>query len=398
MPPSAVAAAEDRIRAEIRAWLADALGPDWGTRRRPSPVLAQRIAEGKAWQRELARGGWLGLGWPEEHGGRPATAGERLAVAQELALARAPEPADIFGQVILGPTLLTLGSEDQRRRFLPPILAGDVMWCETWSEPDHGSDMANIQTRGELEGDELVITGRKRWNSLAQFADWTMLLCRTGAPQSRQRGISFVLVDLSTPGIDIHTLPMLTGDARETEVSFERVRVPIENVVGAIDGGWAVVMHALTHQRAIGVGELVPRLDLVHRDVMRLARETGRAGRPALEDPLIRQRLAQSAIEIDALRRSGDRAYAAAALGRPAGSEVSTAKLHWSESEQRLQRLAIEILGLQGQLLRDDPQAVDDGIWSHYFLWSHALTIHSGSSEIQRGILAERVLGLPRSR
>ena len=394
----AATTAETRFRAEARDWLESALPGGWGSERRVSGELATRIAEGRAWQRKLYEGGWAALGWPEEYGGRPATATERLIFAEETARLRAPEPADIFGLYILGPTLLAIGSEEHRRRFLPPIVRGETMWCETFSEPGAGSDMANVQTRARRDGDELVISGRKRWNSLAQFADWTMLLCRTGPPESRTRGISFLLVDLSTPGVGVEQLPMMTGDARETEVFFDDARVPVENVVGEIDAGWQVVMTAMTIQRSIGTAELVPRLSAVVDDLVELARETRRGGRPALEDQLVRDRLARCRIEVDALRRSGERTLAAAAAGRTPGPEVSTAKLFWSELDQRLRRTAIELAGLRGQLTRHDPGAPDGGVWSHYFLWSHALTIHSGTSEIQRNILAERVLGLPRAR
>jgi len=180
----AATTAETRFRAEARDWLESALPGGWGSERRVSGELATRIAEGRAWQRKLYEGGWAALGWPEEYGGRPATATERLIFAEETARLRAPEPADIFGLYILGPTLLAIGSEEHRRRFLPPIVRGETMWCETFSEPGAGSDMANVQTRARRDGDELVISGRKRWNSLAQFADWTMLLCRTGPPES----------------------------------------------------------------------------------------------------------------------------------------------------------------------------------------------------------------------
>lgn len=387
---------ETRFRDEVRSWLGEVLPPDWGRGRAPSVSLAGRIEEGKAWQRAVYRDGFGGLGLPVEYGGRPATATERVLFAEECAAARAPEPADIFGQLILAPTLVQLGTAEQKERFLPPIIAGDMMWCETFSEPENGSDMANIQCRAVVEGDELVVTGRKRWNSLSQFATWTMLLCRTGAPDSRGRGITFALVDLSSPGIRIEPMPMLTGDARENEVFFDRTRVPLENVLDEVDGGWRVAMAAMTTQRAIGTAELVPRLAVVVEDLVALACRTEVRGRPAIEDPLVRDGIARCAVDVAALRRVGQQALATAALGRPPGPEVSIAKLHWSESEQRMHRLAVEMLGLRGLLVRDDETAVDDGYWAHYWLWTHALTIHSGTSEIQRNIIAERVLGLPR--
>lgn len=388
-------AAQERFRSEVREWLSGALPPDWGPVMRPAKTLAERMEQGKAWQRKVYDGGFGGLGLPVAYGGRPASATERLIFAEECALARAPEPADIFGQFILAPTLLALGTEEQRERFLPPIIRGEVMWCETFSEPEHGSDMANIQCRAEVDDDGLSITGRKRWNSLSQFADWTMLLCRTGAPDSRGRGITFALVDLRTPGIRIETLPMLTGDARETEVFWSGARVPLDNVVGGIDEGWRVAMAAMTTQRSIGTAELVPRLAVVVEDLVELATRTELDGRPAIEDAFVRDGIARCASDVAALRRTGERAMAATAMGRPLGPEVSIAKLHWSETEQRLHKLAVEMLGLRGLLVRDDESAVDEGFWAHYWLWTHALTIHSGTSEIQRNIIAERVLGLP---
>ncbi len=394
-PARAGTAAQERFRSEVRDWLRQALPPDWGPRRRPAKRLAERMDQGKAWQRTVYEGGFGGLGLPVAYGGRPASATERLIFAEESARARAPEPADIFGQFILAPTLLAMGTEEQRERFLPPIIRGEVMWCETFSEPEHGSDMANIQCRAEVDEDELVVTGRKRWNSLSQFADWTMLLCRTGAPDSRGRGITFALVDLRSPGIRIETMPMLTGDDRETEVFWSGARVPLDNVVGGLNEGWRVAMAAMTTQRSIGTAELVPRLAVVVQDLVALAARTEVDGRPAIEDPFVRDGIARCATDVAALRRTGERAMAAAAMGRPLGPEVSIAKLHWSESEQRLHKLAVEMLGLGGLLTRDDEAAPDEGFWAHYWLWTHALTIHSGTSEIQRNIIAERVLGLP---
>ncbi|MGQ0481059.1 MAG: acyl-CoA dehydrogenase family protein [Pseudonocardia sp.] len=394
-PARAGTAAQERFRSEVHDWLRQALPSDWGPRRRPAKTLAERMEQGKVWQRTVYEGGFGGLGLPVAYGGRPASATERLIFAEECALARAPEPADIFGQFILAPTLLALGTEEQRERFLPPIIRGEVMWCETFSEPEHGSDMANIQCRAEVDEGELVVTGRKRWNSLSQFADWTMLLCRTGAPDSRGRGITFALVDLRSPGIRIETMPMLTGDDRETEVFWSGARVPLDNVVGGIDEGWRVAMAAMTTQRSIGTAELVPRLAVVVEDLVELAARTVLDGRPAIEDPFVREGIARCSSDVAALRRTGERAMAAAAMGRPLGPEVSIAKLHWSETEQRLHKLAVEMLGLRGLLVRDDESAVDEGFWAHYWLWTHALTIHSGTSEIQRNIIAERVLGLP---
>lgn len=388
-------AAELDFRAEVRDWLRVALPPDWGPERRPAKTFAERMEEGKRWQRKVYEGGFGGLGVPVDYGGRPATATQKVIFAEECARARAPEPADLAGEFILAPTLLAMATEEQKQRFLPPIVRGEVTWCETFSEPDNGSDMANIQCRGVVEGDELVVNGRKRWNSMAQHSEWTMLLCRTGEPDSRTRGITFALVDLSTPGIRIEQMPMLTGDTRETEVFWDGARVPMDNVLGAVNEGWRAAMVTLTTQRAIGTAVLVPRASVMVEDLVELAARTRIGGRPAIEDPVVRDGIARCAIDVAALRRTGERAMAASALGRPVGPEVSIAKLHWSESEQRMQRLAVEMLGLRGLLTRDDDAAVDEGFWAHYWLWTHALTIHSGTSEIQRNIIAERVLGLP---
>ncbi len=395
MGQNTMTAAELDFRAEVRDWLRMALPPGWGPELRPAKTFAERMEEGKLWQRKVYEGGFGGLGVPVEYGGRPATATQKVIFAEECARARAPEPADIAGEFILAPTLLAMATEEQKQRFLPPIVRGEVTWCETFSEPDNGSDMANIQCRGVVEGDELVVNGRKRWNSMAQHSEWTMLLCRTGEPDSRSRGITFALVNLSTPGIRIEQMPMLTGDTRETEVFWDGARVPMDNVLGAVNEGWRAAMVTLTTQRAIGTAVLVPRASVMVEDLVELAARTRIGGRPAIEDPVIRDGIARCAIDVAALRRTGERAMAASALGRPVGPEVSIAKLHWSESEQRMQRLAVEMLGLRGLLTRDDEAAVDEGFWAHYWLWTHALTIHSGTSEIQRNIIAERVLGLP---
>ncbi len=388
---------QEQFRLELRSWLERNLPPGWGTPDFPLPESGEeQIAFVKEWQRKLHAGGWAGVSWPAEYGGRGASMMEQLIFNEEYARAWAPDTVTLgVGMGIVGPTLIACGQEWQKDRFLSKILTGEEIWCQGFSEPNAGSDLASLQTRGELRGDEIVVTGQKIWTSFAQYADWCVLVVRTDASAgSKHKGITYLLADMKSPGITIRPLREITGHAWFNELFFDELRVPIENVVGKLHEGWDVVITTLSHERYSSAPHA--RLEAELTLLRKLARRVPYRGGVAADDPLIRDRLARYTIEVATLRAT---AYRNAAMvertGEP-GPEGSTIKLGWSELDQRIKSLAFEILGPYGLLERGDPRAVEGGHWSHELLWSRAATIYAGTSEIQRNIIAERVLKLPR--
>jgi alkylation response protein AidB-like acyl-CoA dehydrogenase len=385
-----------RFREEARRWLRANLPPGWGTPAFARPAsLEARVAFARSWQRSLYEGGYAGLEWPREYGGRSATLSESLVWWEEYARAEAPSLIQLsVGTSLVGPTLISHGKEWQRRRFLAPILRGEELWCQGFSEPNAGSDLAALRTRAERRGDELVVTGQKIWTSFAQHAEWCILVARSDPEAQRHRGLTFLLVDMKSPGISLRPLREMTGEAWFNEVFFDGVRVPVANVVGEIDRGWDVVVTTLSVER--GTSAQHARLEMEVAKLIVLAKRTAYEGRPASQHPRFRRTLAELAAGVLVLRMTAWRnAARLEETGRP-GPEGSILKLAWSELDQRAMDTAVEILGLAGLVEEGDPLAAADGYWAHELLWSRASTIYAGTSEIQRNIIAERVLGLPR--
>ena len=383
------------FRSDVRAWLAENLPEGWGTSAFELPRgIEERVAFARDWQRRLHEGGWGGLDWPREFGGREAGVVESLIYGEEYARARAPDLIMLaVGLHLVGPTLIAHGTDAQKQRFLAPILSGEEIWCQGFSEPGAGSDLAGLRTRGEVRGDAIVVTGQKIWTSFAQAADWCILVVRTDPDSTRHRGLSFLVVDMKTPGITVRPLREMTGEAWFNEVFFDGVRVPVANVVGGIGAGWSVILDTLSHERVSASPHARLEAELVAlRD---LARRVPYKGGVAADDPVIRQRIAQFTIELTALRTSAYRNAAVIESTGAPGPEGSTLKLGWSELDQRVKSCVVEMLGPYGLLTADDPRAVDDGHWSHELMWSRAASIYAGTSEIQRNVIAERVLGLP---
>jgi alkylation response protein AidB-like acyl-CoA dehydrogenase len=388
---------QQRFRAEVRTWLEKNVPPGWGGPGRHGPEdPAEQFAFAKAWQRKLCDGGWAGLAWPVEYGGRGASIIEQMIWSEEYARAWAPDLISIsVGITLTGPVLMTRGQRWQKERFLPRILSGEEVWCQGFSEPGAGSDLAALRTRGEVRSDEIVVTGQKTWTSFARYADWCILVVRTDPDAKRKHdGLTFLLMDMKSPGIEIRPLVEMTGEAWFNEVFFEGVRVPVANVVGEIGGGWSVILDTLSHERvsASPHARLEAELDALRA----LARRVPYGRGVAADDPVIRQRIAQCVIEQTALRVSAYRNAAVIERTGSPGPGGSTLKLGWSELDQRVKDLAVGMLGPYGLLQSPDPGAPDGGHWSHALLWSRAATIYAGTSEIQRNIIAERVLGLPR--
>jgi alkylation response protein AidB-like acyl-CoA dehydrogenase len=387
---------EARFRHDVRSWLEANLPSGWGTPAFEAPRTADgRVEFLKAWQRRLYEGGWAGLDWPRRYGGREAGIVESLIFSEEYHAAKAPDMIHLsVGTALVGPTVIACGAQWQKERFLQPILTGEEVWCQGFSEPNAGSDLASLRTRGEIRGDEVVVTGQKIWTSFAHQADWCILVVRTDPESSRHRGLTFLLVDMRTPGITIRPLREMTGEAWFNEVFFDEVRVPLRNVVGEVGQGWNVVMTTLAHER--GSSAQHARLHADVEALLDLAKRTPRGDRTAAEDALVRQKLIEYATGVMILKMSAYRNAGVLADKGVPGPEGSTLKLLWSELDQRVKESAVEILGEAGLVPEGDVLAVDDGYWAHELLWSRAATIYAGTSEVQRNIIATRVLGLPR--
>jgi alkylation response protein AidB-like acyl-CoA dehydrogenase len=376
---------EESFRAELRAWLTANVPtePEHAT-------LADEVRYLVGWQRRLAQGGWVGVHWPRDYGGRGATTAENYILQEELARARAPEIIGRIGVNLVGPTLIHHGTEAQKRRYLPKILAAEELWCQLFSEPNAGSDLAALRCRAERSGDEFIVTGQKVWTSYAQFADWGILLARTDPSAANARAISFLVVDMHSPGITIRPLRQMTGGDEFNEVFLDEVRVPAENLVGALHQGWSIAQTTLSHERGTS-----PRQLVVHRILLGELLELSRATR-AFDDPVIRQQLAQVFIEVELTKLHNWRTLTQLRrYGKP-GPESSMVKLFWSEMSQRLHDTAMQVLGVHGQLCPGEPRATARGRWLRSYQYYRAATIFAGTSEVQRNIIAQRVLGLPR--
>ena len=345
------------------------------------------------WGKVLAQAGWTCLGWPAEYGGRGATMAEQVIFNEEYARAKAPGRVSILGEGLLGPTLIHYGTPEQKARFLPPIRDGSEMWCQGYSEPDAGSDLANVKTRAELQGDEWVVTGQKVWTSLAHQADWCFVVCRTDPESARHKGLSYLLVPMDQQGVEVRPITQLTRTSEFNEVFFDGARTRTDNVVGAVGDGWRVALATLAFERGVALlgHQLTFRRELDH--ILSLAQENGRA-----RDPVMRQKLAQAHIELTIMRYNTLRSLSGVD-GPVAPPEASIAKLYWGSWHRNLGELAMDVLGLGSTVLDGEslPEnagyALDD--LQRSFLFARSETIYGGSNEIQRNIIGERVLGLP---
>lgn len=388
---------QEAFRARVRQFLRDNLPAGWGT---PGfrPQGANTLEFLKDWQRRLYDGGFLGMAWPKEYGGQGASQVEMAIFNEEIARMRAPAPLNVLGLAMAAPTIITYGTDEQKKRYLPKILSCDEIWCQGFSEPNSGSDVASLRTRAELRGDEFIINGQKVWTTLGHVADWCMLLVRTDPDAPKHRGLSYLLVDMKSPGITVKPLRQMTGEAEFNEMFFEDVRAPRANLLGGLNEGWRVATTTLMNERGTAALAGVMRYRIIYDEIVDLARATMRNGAPATKDPLIRQQLAQFFVELEMMRFTSYRAFSKILKGGNPGPEGSISKLAWSELNQRMQEFAMALEGPASQLMRGSAHAVQNGRWQHHFLRSRANTIEGGTSEIQRNIIAERVLGLPKSR
>jgi alkylation response protein AidB-like acyl-CoA dehydrogenase len=381
------AVTDEPFRAELRAWLAD----------HPPPAIAVASTNEDAstlreWQRTLHDAGWVGIHWPVEYGGRGASPAQVAIYNEELARAHAPAVLGRAGITLVGPTLMAHGTEEQRQRWIPRILAGEDVWCQLFSEPDAGSDLASLSTRAVQHGDVYRVTGQKVWSSYARFANWAIALVRTDPEAPPHRGISMLAVPMTAPGVEIRPLRQITGKSEFNEVYLDDVEVPVANVIGPEHGGWKVANTTLANERGT---TFIWKEQVLHEFAMeQLLRTCAARGRGA--DPVARQRLAQSRIELEIFRLHNRDTLAKLARGDAIGAESSVVKLFWAGMSQRLYATAVALLGADGMLAPEDEHAVDDGRWVFGFLGSRATSIMGGTSEIQRTIIGERLLGLPR--
>ncbi len=385
-------AEQETLRREFRAWLEEHLPWPYGQGLPPRfDDLAEAVAFGRRWQSELAADRWVGVTWPTELGGRGLGALENYVVIEELARARAPELVGRIGVNLVGPTLLAHGTEDQRQRFLPRILSATELWCQLFSEPDAGSDLASLSTRAvPVEGGYLV-TGRKVWTSYAQFADWGLCLARSDpdAPK-RQQGITALIIDMHAEGVAVHPLVQSTGEAEFNEVEMDEVFVPDHRRVGDQGAGWSVAGSTLAHERGINPRQLVIHSQLIE-ELLRLADANG-----SFDNWRLRQQLAQAATEVRLFQLHNWRSLTRLSKGEEPGPEGSALKLYWSEMSKRLHQTAMDVLGSAAPLWQGAPGNPADGAWQRSWLYYQASSIFAGTNEIQRTLVGERVLGLPR--
>jgi alkylation response protein AidB-like acyl-CoA dehydrogenase len=377
---------DDRFRGEVRQWLANNLTGEFaGLRGLGGPGREhEAFAERLAWDKHLSAAGWTCLGWPVEHGGRGATTAQQVIFHEEYARADAPHRVNHLGEELLGPTLIAFGTPDQQRRFLPKIKSLDELWCQGYSEPGAGSDLAAVSTTATRDGDEWSITGQKVWTSLAHLADWCFVLARTEPGAKGHKGLSYLLVPMNQDGVDVRPIVQLTGTSEFNEVFFDDARTAADLVVGEVGDGWRVAMGTLAFER--GVATLGQQVGFRREfdALVTLARENG-----AADDPVVRERLTRSYLRLEVMRAHALRTLQS---GGVAGTEASVAKLLWAHWHRDLGELAMRVRGAAGMVEGDD--GLDE--WQRLYLFTRADTIYGGSDEVQRTIIAERQLGLPR--
>jgi len=379
---------DETFRREVAAWLGRELGGEFAALRgRGGPGDEHALLEERrAFERRLAEAGYTGLSWPREHGGRELSLSRQVIFHEEYARAGGPGRLGHIGETLLGPTVIAYGSEEQKRRFLPPILRCEELWCQGYSEPNAGSDLANVQTRARLEGDAWVLHGQKVWTSWAAWADWCFVLCRTDPEAPKHRGLSYLLVPMRQPGVETRPIVQITGTSEFSEVFFDGARTDAANVVGAPGDGWRVAMATLAFER--GASTLGQQLSFQNelRAVIDAAKRSGRA-----RDPVMRQRLADAWIGLAIMRYNALRVLSS---GSELSREEMITKLYWATWHRRLGELAMEVLGEESQVLAGAPYETTP--LQRLFLFTRSDTIYAGSNEIQKNLIGERALGLPR--
>ena len=381
---------EQALQAEVRAFLAQG---------RPAPAelphaLDARMEVLRAWQAACHAAGYVGRAWPEAFGGGGRPPVEQIVVDQEFAAAGAPEFVNVVGLDVLGPSLLRFGTDEQRRRHIPPILSADEIWCQGFSEPEAGSDLASLRTRAVEHDDCFVLSGQKTWVSWGQYARWCGVLARTDETVARHRGISMLIVDMTAPGVEVRPMTQITGHAEFSELFLDDVVVPKENLLAERGDGWKIAMHTLGHERGTAALPRQVKLRTWLDRAVRVAARRKLDGAPVLEDPQAQLELARAYIGIEVLRHHAYRTVGEFLNGGSVGPGSSGVKLLMAEAEQRLAATALEVLGTTRQHA-DPAEAAEDEFWVETYLYSRAASVYGGTQQIQRNIIADRVLALP---
>ena len=383
---------EEPLRDEVRSWLED---------NHPGPEpdeLDAVISFRREWQGKLDEAGFAGISWPEEYGGRGATLIEQAVFAQEMARAEAPSPANILGLAMGGPVVIAHGTEEQKRRYLKPILTGEEIWCQGFSEPESGSDLASLKTRAVKDGDEWVVTGQKVWTTLAQYSKWCMLVARTDADAPKHKGLTYFLMDMEQEAVQVRPLIQITGEGEFNELFIEEARIPEENVIGGVGNGWQVAITTLMNERAGLAFGAIAQIHNSLRRLIELSKDTRSNGAAAADDSHYRQRLAQLYIEAETMRLNAYRGLTKTMETGIPGPEGSLGKWQWADINQDMAELALDIESAYAPLARGADHALANGRWQYDFLRSRANSIEGGTTDILRNIIAERVLGLPKLR
>jgi alkylation response protein AidB-like acyl-CoA dehydrogenase len=385
---------DEAFRQRARSWFAE----------HPSGPL-DTLAQRKAWQRKLYEAGFVGMGWPREYGGQAARPMEQAIVAEEMARGNVPGAINSLALGLIGPTLIVHGSDQQKQRYVRRMLTAEDIWCQLYSEPDSGSDLASLKTSAVRAGERWVVNGQKVWTSLGPIADYGILLARTNPTVPKHQGISYFILNMHAPGVEVRPLKQITGGSEFAEVFFTNVEVPAENIIGQEGQGWELAQTTLGYERG---GNTLARVTRHQANMARLIAVAGQLSRddvPSLEDPVVRQKLGRMVVEVEVLRYAGYRILSKLEQGKRPGAESSVDKLYYSELDKRHQELIQDILGPYGQIEQGLPAELalnsttlrgDDSTWAYNFLWARAGTIYAGSSEIQKNIIGERVLKLPR--
>jgi alkylation response protein AidB-like acyl-CoA dehydrogenase len=370
----------EAFRTQLRSWLADNLPSDLPTQIEQLGRDSEALERLRAWNRTLAGAGYAALSWPEEYGGRGAGLLDQIVFNEEMDRVQAPGPVNIIGIPNIAPAIMQWGTEEQKVRFLPRMMRGDDIWCQGMSEPNAGSDLASLQCRAVVDGDDFVISGQKTWNTLGHLADWCQLYVRTDSSVAKHKGISCLLVDMSLPGVDVRPLVTITGETGFSELFFTDVRVPASALLGPLNDGWKVATTTLAHERA-GVAKLHLGLRRSARELIDAARVNGKA-----DDPVLRQQLARVYLEAEYLKLLADRAISGQLHGRALGPEGSVAKLVWADVQNHLAEVASEVYGPEGWDLANGLRRVS----------VRSVSIAGGTTQVNKNIVAQRVLGMPR--
>jgi alkylation response protein AidB-like acyl-CoA dehydrogenase len=382
-------ASERAFRDELRAWFA-ANQPD------DEPVGDEdaHYQWRSDFQRRMADDGWAAVHWPVQYGGRGATLTQSAIFFEELGRSGAPLPANVLGLLLAGPTIMTWGTEEQRERYLNPILTAEEIWCQGFSEPDAGSDLASLRTRAEDRGDHFVLSGQKTWVSWGQFARWCGVLARTHEAGPKHRGLSMLIVDMRSPGVELRPMTQITGHAEFCELFLDEVAVPRANLLGQLGDGWKIALHTLGHERGTAALPRQVKLRTWLDRAVRVAAERSTGGEPLLEDPVTQVALARALVAVEVLRHHAYRTVGEFVNGGTVGPDSSSVKLLMAEAEQRLASTVLDVFG--PTLEHADPAAADeDDFWYETYLYSRAASVYGGTQQIQRNIIADRVLALP---